>query len=437
MTEPLELTSLGIYSRWQQRVLTVPNVTCTNTEYMNVFPHSPTMWTGREDKEAEKMVYAQLGMEDTEAMRRLRYDGIWAFMYAGWTKTRTGGGIWKGGFHDPTAAMLHSSLSPVLTSLDLCDPDYLAGQDVITPLCLINDSWHDAKVHVDLMLTEESPEFIPEAACLDKPLAKWSFDFAVKADSLTSTPVRWKVPEKAGSYYLTARTTATTSPPQNPPALWPTRAVLSQRFVRSVPKPEASEAAKKKTVVLLGADEQTVGFFKFRGLKVATEIGKLDPAEHVVIVWRAAEVTELQKKSAGALCDFAAAGGKVIVLGTQTWDWKGFGEVEVGKPAGSRVYAYEGVEHPLVKGLDPQWLIRWNGVPGTVATSSLAGPLVEKSQKLLWVVEKKSPVAAEVPAAAGTGKILFVLLDIPEHVNTSKANYDPVAENLLMKLVGK
>src|ERR1035437_432228 len=256
LTEPLELTSLGIYSRWQQRVLTVPNVTCTNTEYMNVFPHSPTMWTGREDKEAEKMVYAQLGMEDTEAMRRLRYDGIWAFMYAGWTKTRTGGGIWKGGFHDPTAAMLHSSLSPVLTSLDLCDPDYLAGQDVITPLCLINDSWHDAKVHVDLMLTEESPEFIPEAACLDKPLAKWSFDFAVKADSLTSTPVRWKVPEKAGSYYLTARTTATTSPPQNPPALWPTRAVLSQRFVRSVPKPEASEAAKKKTVVLLGADEQ-------------------------------------------------------------------------------------------------------------------------------------------------------------------------------------
>ena len=73
------------------------------------------------------------------------------------------------------SACWHSALSPVLASLDLFDPSYRVGQEVTTPLYLINDSWHDARIHVDLLLTRECPDFIPEAPCLDAPLAKWSF----------------------------------------------------------------------------------------------------------------------------------------------------------------------------------------------------------------------------------------------------------------------
>jgi len=36
---------------------------------------------------------------------------------------------------------------------DLFDANYRTGREVTTDLHLINDSWHDAKVHVDLLLT--------------------------------------------------------------------------------------------------------------------------------------------------------------------------------------------------------------------------------------------------------------------------------------------
>ena len=175
----------------------------TNSEYMNYFGRPATQWTGKEDKEADALACAQLGMEHTEAMRRARVDGMLPYMYAGWTRTRLaarvretgkGSAVWKAGYASPLSACWHSSLSPVLASLDLFDPSYLTGQEVRTDLYLINDSWHDAAIHVDLLLTEECPEFIPEAACFDRPVAKWSYDFTLKADTLTKTPVTWKLP---------------------------------------------------------------------------------------------------------------------------------------------------------------------------------------------------------------------------------------------------
>ena len=176
----------------------------TNSEYMNYFGRPATQWTGKEDDVADALACAQLGMEHTEAMRRARIDGMLPYMYAGWTRTRLaarvretgqGSAVWKAGYASPLSACWHSSLSPVLASLDLFDPSYLTGQEVRTDLYLINDSWHDATIHVDLLLTEECPEFIPEAPCFDQPVARWSYDFTLKADTLTKTPITWKLPD--------------------------------------------------------------------------------------------------------------------------------------------------------------------------------------------------------------------------------------------------
>ncbi len=142
----------------------------TNSEYMNYFGRPATQWTGKEDKEADALACAQIGMEHTEAMRRARLDGMLPYMYAGWTRTRLaarvretgkGSAVWKAGYASPLSACWHSSLSPVLASLDLFDPNYLTGQEVRTDLYLINDSWHDATIHVDLLLTEEVPRVHP------------------------------------------------------------------------------------------------------------------------------------------------------------------------------------------------------------------------------------------------------------------------------------
>ncbi|MFB3894347.1 MAG: glycoside hydrolase family 2 TIM barrel-domain containing protein [Phycisphaerae bacterium] len=431
--DTVELESLRRYVAWKERA---KGLACTNSEYMNIFPRPLTQWTGVEDKPADALAYAQLGMEHTEAMRRLRFDGIWPYMYAGWTKTRTGR-EWRAGFAAPISAALHSALSPVLASLDLYNPDYLPAQEVTTDLWLINDSWHDAKVHVDVLLTAEDPQFVPEAKCLESPLAKWSFDFTLKADSTDKTPLKWKMPDKVGNYWLTARTTAVEPIKAT---TWSGRPVLSSRFVRAVRPPTVPDATRKRFFVVLGEEETSKAWFAAKGLKTSQLLNGVDdhkPADCAVIIWNAARISDEDRKLAKPLGELAAKGVKVVVLGASKWDWQELCDVNIGRPQGSRVFVQDGAgKHPLLAGIDPQWLMRWNGLPGLVATGSLKGPAMDKATRILWVTEPKCPVAADVPAAAGDGNILFLLLDIANHLDATKPNYDPAAENILLNAIG-
>jgi len=399
--------------------------TTTNTEYMNIFKRPLRQWTGVDDKEADALAYAQIGMEHTEAMRRARLDGMWPYMYAGWTKTRTGQ-HWKAGFARPVSAAWHSALSPTLASLDLFNSNYVVGQQVTTDLYLINDSWHDARINVDLVLTEQCPEFIPEAECLEKPLAKWSFDYDLKADTLTTLPVTWQLPQQEGNYWLTAKTTGISGRP-----------VLSQRFVRAIKPPQIHSTIKKRTFVLLGEDKTATAYFKSKGLTTSSNIKGLNPDENLVIIWDTARLTEREKNAASLLCDFAAAGGRIIILATKSWKWNELCDVQIGSTGGSRVFPYEGIEHGILTELSSQCLMRWNGLPGTVAVADLKGPAIQRGKKILWVRDHTSPVVAEVPAASGDGTILFSQLDIKSRLDMARPDYDPVAEKILLNILAQ
>lgn len=408
--------------------------TTTNTEYMNYFGHPKTQWAGVDDERADQIAVAQIGAEHTEAMRRARLDGIWPYMYAGWTRTRLaarvretgrGSAVWKADYASPASACWHSSLSPVLASLDLFDASYRTGQEVTTELFLINDSWHDARIHVDLLLTRECPEYIPEASCFDRPVAKWSYDFALKADTLRTTTVTWKLPEQEGSFWLTARTTGLSGRP-----------VLSQRFVRAVAPVTVPEALRQRRFVVLGGDHGAESWFRSHGLPTGGDPGKLAPETDMVVVWNAARLSDTEKRRAGVLAEFAGAGGEVVVLGTHQWDWTQLCDVAVGKTHGSRAFVYESTTHPMLSGIPAEWLIRWNSRPGTVAVGNLEGPALAKARKILWVRDPETCVAAELPMAAGSGTLLFCQLDVQRRVNRSHSTYDPVAERLLINLLG-
>lgn len=405
----------------------------TNSEYMNYFGRPATQWTGRDDKDADAMACAQLGMEHTEAMRRARIDGLLPYMYAGWTRTRLaarvretgkGSAVWKAGYASPFSACWHSSLAPVLASLDLFDPDYLAGQEVSTDLYLINDSWHDATIHVDLLLTGECPEFIPEAACLDRPVAAWGRDFTLKADTLTKAPITWKLPGLEGSYWLTARTTGI-----------PGRPVLSQRLVRAVRPPQVPASLRDRRFVLLGGDAGAETWFQSRGLKVAHDPSDLSPGSDVVVIWHAENVTAAQKRRVDGLRDFAAAGGRIVVLGTRAWNWLELCDVRTEDTRGSRAFAHSGARHPLLEGVRPEHLMRWNGLPGTVAVGRLEGPAMTGATRILWVREPTTTVAAEVPVVGGKGTVLFSGMDVQDRVDRSGSRYDPVAEGILINML--
>ncbi|HOW71020.1 MAG TPA: glycoside hydrolase family 2 TIM barrel-domain containing protein [Phycisphaerae bacterium] len=410
--------------------------TTTVSEYMNDFGHPRTQWTGVDDRLANDLAVAQIGAEHTETMRRARVDAILPYMYAGWTRTRQaarvhenekGNAVWKAGYAAPQSAAWHSSLSPVLASLDLFDASYLTGQQVTTDLHLINDSWHEAKIHVDLLLTKECPELIPEAKCFDQPVSRWSFDFVLKADSIEKTPVTWRLPEGEGNYWLTARTTGISGRP-----------VLSQRFVRAIKPPVVPEAARQRTFVVLGGGDATRAFFDSRGLRTSERLEELSPGRDVVVIWNAAHLTNEIKHRAKALCAFAGSGGRVIVLSTSVWNWPELCEVTIRhEDRFSRVFPHNDVQHPMLAGIDPQWLVRWNGLPGTVGVGRVQGPAMARAQKILWAKDSETTITALVPAAEGEGRLLFTQLDLQSRLDRSKPSYDPVAERILLNLLGR
>ena len=276
------------------------------------------------------------------------------------------------------------------------------------------------------LLTEECPEFIPEAACLDWPVARWNYDFTLKADTLTRTPIAWKLPEREGSYWLTARTTG-----------MPGRAVLSQRFVRAVRRPEVPAILRERRFVVLGRDAAADAWFQARDLQTGHGLAGLTPGRHVVVIWNAASLTADEKRQADLLRAFAAGGGRVVVLAARSWDWTELCDIKVGNTRASRAFPYAGTKHAMLAGIQSEWLMRWNGLPGTVAGGPLDGPALAAAEKVLWVREPKTCVAAEVPVAGGKGTILFSQLDVQGRVDRSKPNYDPVAERVLINMLDR
>jgi len=89
----------------------------------------------------------------------------------------------------------------------------------------------------------------------------------------------------------------------------------------------------------------------------------------------------------------------------------------------------------MLTGIQPEWLIRWNGLPGTVAAGSLDGPALAAAKKILWVREPATCVAAEVLVVGGKGTILFSQLDVQRHVASSEPSYDQVAEKVLINML--
>ena len=124
----------------------------------------------------------------------------------------------------------------------------------------------------------------------------------------------------------------------------------------------------------------------------------------------------------------------MAVLAASHWEWPELCDVKVKGQRYSRIVASKS-NSPLMARIDPEWLKRWNGFPGTVATGSLElGPKFQ-GEKILWAKEPDTTVVALIPAAGGKGHILFSQLDIETHLDINQPNYDPAAERVLLELL--
>jgi hypothetical protein len=169
-----------------------------------------------------------------------------------------------------------------------------------------------------------------------------------------------------------------------------------------------------------------------------------------VIIWNAQDLNNTEKASAKALADFVISGGRMLVLSSRSWNWPEFGDITMTRSGPySRVFSGENINnHTMMKRIDPDYFIRWNGLPGTVAigdikfpkkNSNSFGPSFGLSQyqirNILWAGKPDLIVTAEVVFTEGKGSILFSQLDIQNHIDNSASNYDPAAEKILINML--
>jgi hypothetical protein len=204
-----------------------------------------------------------------------------------------------------------------------------------------------------------------------------------------------------------------------------------------VAPPVVTDALRDRRFVVLGADRAAESWFESHQLKTSRDLDGLQPQRDMVIIWSAENLKAEHKRRADVLRTFISNGGRVVVLGTRHWDWRDLCDVKTGDPRGSRAFLYEGASHQMLAGIRPEWLIRWNGLPGTVAVGNLDGPALETGRRVLWVREPATCVVAELPVTRGEGTILFSQLDVQRHVNRPEPIYDPVAERILVNILGQ
>ncbi|HUS47859.1 MAG TPA: glycoside hydrolase family 2 TIM barrel-domain containing protein [Phycisphaerae bacterium] len=404
----------------------------TNTEYMNHMWDPSGRWLGRQKHPDFPLAYAECAAEHTEAMRRLQFDCLLPYMYAGWTRLR-GKMSWRNDYPTPMAAALHSVMSPVLASIETFDRNYVAGEKIETGLMLINETHDDVAATLDLYVTPHNPLFVPDANALKAAIWRESMPLKLAADSIARRMVQFAVPEKECTYYLAAVLRREGDTP-----------VVSQRTVRAIDPDKTAAALKGLRVLLLGADDTSQAWLKRRQCQLVPLPKDGKPAADVALVWDAVKLTEAERGSADALRRFAQAGGRIVVADQQKWAWKELADCRIGLPEFkfrnpvicSRAHAHEGVEHQVLRDIPAEWLWRWNGLPGTIANEViLEGPALENGRKILWVSRPIYTAVLSLPV--GKGEIVFCQLKLRDRVSPDSKMYDPAAERVLMNLLRK
>jgi len=401
-----------------------PRRPLTNTEYMNRFgkPGEQTQhWLGRPDHPDADLCFAEFAMEHTEAMRRAGLDGIFPYMYARWPRFR--GNNWRDDYPTPMAAALHSAMSPVLASIDLFDRNFLAGTEVSSRLVLINEMHEDVPAKIDIYVTPKDPQFVPDEGALAAAISHQSFDHVFKADSTAEKTIRWQVPRRQGVYYLAVVVRRSGDRP-----------VVSQRVVRAFANEMPAERLKAKRAVVLGASRNAEAWLKGRGVGYTTSLRDGVIRADVLLIWDAGKISESQRSAATPiLLDFVKRGGKLVILSQARWTWKELVDFKPAREFSSRAFLYPGVEHPMLAGIGPEFLKRWNGLPGRIADHAIEGDLLKRGKKLLWIENPQHAIAVSLPV--GRGEILVCFLKIKPRISRTSKTYDPVAERILCNLI--
>jgi len=408
-----------------------PRRPLTNTEYMNLFSGESVRWLGRDKHPDFPLLFAEFGAEHTEAMRRLQFDCILPYMYAPWTRLR-GRGLWREDYPTPMAAALQSTMAPVFASLELFDRNHVAGGSIETRLTFINETHDDVQATLSLCVTPSDPLLIPDSQALEAAVWRQETTLRLPADSVGRRSISVPVPATEGTYYLAAVLSRDGAKP-----------VVSQRTVRAIDVSATASPAGRR-VVLLGGDDEATQWLVAHKCRVVPGPVEGEVKGDVVLVWDAGKLPANERRAAAELRRFAETGGRIAVVDQKAWPWQDLAKCEIRRADGntwkdkivtSRAFAFEGVDHPMLANIRPEYLWRWNGLPGTILDGIVVpAPGLKPVRKLLWGGKPENTAALRLPL--GKGEIVFCQLKVRGRVGRASPAYDPVAERVLSNLLG-
>ncbi len=399
-----------------------------NSEYMNYFDSDEDRRRrrlGDPRHPGAALDYAECAAEDTEMMRRLEFDLILPYMYAGWPRFR--GNDWRADYPTPMAAALHSAMAPVLPSLELLDRNFVAGRRVTTPLHLINELHRPVEAQLTLCITPQNPLFVPDEDALAAAVWQEEHALALPAGSHEVNEATWPVPDQEGTYYLTAVLRRDGDAP-----------VASQRTVRAMRDPAAQPAPEDARIAVVGRDEELETLLERHRLATLPPSPEGLARASAVLAWDPAMLESLQRNAMAALSDAVEHGARLVIVQPQrgiNTDLVTFTLGDMGdgwEPRSSRVFPYPDADHPMLAGIRPDCLLRWNGFLGVIVDHNLGGPAVEEGARLLWAERPARPVAVAV--RHGEGEIVILTLRLRGRLNPSADAYDPCAEQILLNL---
>lgn len=407
-----------------------------NTEYMNRMWGPGIRWLGDADHPDQELVYAECAVEHTEAMRRLSFDCILPYMYAGWTGMRkTADEHWRSDYPTPMAAACHSAMSPLLASIDLFDRNHVAGSRIDVPIVLINESNASQVLYVDIYVTPEDPLFVPDQDALSAAVLHQSRLVYFGPNTRRRTVFTLEMPEVEGSYYLAA----VIRPRHDRP-------VISQRVVRAIKPLAYADELSGRHVLLLGGSDPVRRFLDRHRVQCSEWIRAARIDSDVVIVDDPSQISYITRPGVlRMLQDYISSGGRLVVLRQEAWPeaWRALIDCHIGLPEYrhlnpvrcSRLHRFKDASHKILRDLPYDWLWRWNGLPGTVMNECIleSSPALQQSQQLLWGGNPKFTAVLSYPL--GKGEIVMNQLFMRERINPGDRHYDPAAERLLINML--
>ncbi len=396
-----------------------------DSEYMNTLDRRENIWRrrlGSEERPEADLDFAQCAMEHTEALRQLDFDLILPYMYSPWTRLR--GNNWRPDFPTPIAAALHSAMSPVLASVEMFDRNFEAGEAPEAPLHLVNELHRDVEATLDIYVTPQDPLFVPDAEALEAATWHRSRKVVLKADSHEMDRLWWQVPDDDATCYLAVVLRREGARP-----------VVSQRSIHAVAAPAA--APDLREVFSVKAEDALALDVSGLGIDAQPFTSQAAESTGVLLVWGGRMLNDPELRRAAER--FAERGGRVVLLcmakggygNTEKFNWPVPFTVE-GTEGSMCLFPYPDANHDLLRGIRPEWLCGWNGLPNVIADTSVAGDPVEKGHRLLWQERPERPVALSLPM--GKGEVVILTLRLDGRLSPGE-RHDPVAERMMLNLL--